>query len=162
MSVSTFKTVVILYICNFLNTSFAVMIYSPIIIFYKDYNFLCLYDIADMLYLFVLQKWLEGIADIDTGFWDKYTKAAKVNHKTNCNLCKRCSLFFCEGLCRSLFRIWLSRRCSLTFICLCLWILHFRLLCRVSLSFIGFLYDRQIPLIISQIRMGNVCRRINY
>jgi hypothetical protein len=38
MSVSTFKTVVILYICNFLNTSFAVMIYSPIIIFYKDYN----------------------------------------------------------------------------------------------------------------------------
>jgi hypothetical protein len=41
MSVSTFKTVVILYICNFLNTSFAVMIYSPIIIFYKDYNFLC-------------------------------------------------------------------------------------------------------------------------
>ena len=68
------------------------------------------------------------------------------------------SLFFCEGLCRSLFRIWLSRRCSLTFICLCLWILHFRLLCRVSLSFIGFLYDRQIPLIISQIRMGNVCQ----
>jgi hypothetical protein len=38
---STFKTVVILYICNFLNTSFAVMIYCPIIIFYKDYNFLC-------------------------------------------------------------------------------------------------------------------------
>jgi len=42
-----------------------------------------------MKYLFVLQKWLEGIADIDTGFWDKYTKAAKVNHKKNCNLCKR-------------------------------------------------------------------------
>jgi hypothetical protein len=53
-----------------------------------------------MLYLFVLQKWLEGIADIDTGFWDRYTKAAKVrktiahihdlnvNHIKNCNLCK--------------------------------------------------------------------------
>ena len=25
----------------------------------------------------VVEKWLEGIADIDTGFWDRYTKAAK-------------------------------------------------------------------------------------
>jgi hypothetical protein len=53
-----------------------------------------LYDIADMLYLFVLQKWLEGIADIDTGFWDRYTKAAKVR-KTIAHVHDlMCTLFF--------------------------------------------------------------------